>query len=209
MKTTTEINENPFQNYSNEELVKRFNNEVGNTGWGDARAKYLVDLSNEMSCREIDFGLVANNGSLKLDKRIKLDDMNVKFDTEDLSIETYTAILNIGLQNNYTNEYFTKNDYILYLQQKQRELLEKEIHLSAAVSEYELVYGNLIEKHLQIRFVNYPKFPLSKEEFKIHTSELAKRMMAKFNQNRILVEYTDYTVVFENNTEVDPKITNY
>lgn len=118
--------------------------------------------------------------------------------TNEIKLENYTAKLNIGLQKNYDNTYYAKSDYILFLQEYQTKLItEKHIHLSAAVQEYELVYGSLIEKHLVLNFVNYPKFPLDKAVFKKYINNLGKKMMFEFDQNRIMIEYPDETIVFE------------
>lgn len=64
--------ETNFKDKSDAELVKIFNREVGNKGWGKTRAQYLVALSKEMNCRILDFSIVAKKGSLALSKKIKI-----------------------------------------------------------------------------------------------------------------------------------------
>ena len=197
-----------FKEKSNQDLVDIFNNEVGNSGWGSTRAKFLSELREEMLGRAINFSLVAQKDSLQLSKKIILMDNKIAFDmTNEIKLETYTAKLNIGLQKNYDNTYYAKSDYIQFLQEYQTKLItEKGIHLSAAVQEFELVYGNLVEKHLVLNFVNYPKFPLEINIFKKNINLLGKKMMEQFNQNRIMIEYPDETIVFEIDPKNDPKI---
>jgi len=197
-----------FKEKSNQDLVDIFNNEVGNPGWGSTRAKFLSELREEMLGRAINFSLVAQKDSLQLSKKIILMDDKIAFDmTNEIKLETYTAKLNIGLQKNYDNTYYAKSDYIQFLQEYQTKLItEKGIHLSAAVQEFELVYGNLVEKHLVLNFVNYPKFPLEINIFKKNINLLGKKMMEQFNQNRIMIEYPDETIVFEIDPKNDPKI---
>lgn len=197
-----------FKEKSNQDLVDIFNNEVGNSGWGSTRAKFLSELREEMLGRAINFSLVAQKDSLQLSKKIILMDDKIVFDmTNEIKLETYTAKLNIGLQKNYYNTYYAKSDYIQFLQEYQTKLItEKGIHLSAAVQEFELVYGNLVEKHLVLNFVNYPKFPLEINIFKKNINLLGKKMMEQFNQNRIMIEYPDETIVFEIDPKIDPKI---
>lgn len=197
-----------FKEKSNQDLVDIFNNEVGNSGWGSTRAKFLSELREEMLGRAINFSLVAQKDSLQLSKKIILMDDKIAFDmTNEIKLETYTAKLNIGLQKNYDNTYYAKSEYIQFLQEYQTKLItEKGIHLSAAVQEFELVYGNLVEKHLVLNFVNYPKFPLEINIFKKNINLLGKKMMEQFNQNRIMIEYPDETIVFEIDPKIDPKI---
>lgn len=197
-----------FKEKSNQDLVDIFNNEVGNSGWGSTRAKFLSELREEMLGRAINFSLVAQKDSLQLSKKIILMDDKIAFDmTNEIKLETYTAKLNIGLQKNYDNTYYAKSDYIQFLQEYQTKLItEKGIHLSAAVQEFELVYGNLVEKHLVLNFVNYPKFPLEINIFKKNINLLGKKMMEQFYQNRIMIEYPDETIVFEIDPKIDPKI---
>lgn len=197
-----------FKEKSNQDLVDIFNNEVGNSGWGSTRAKFLSELREEMLGRAINFSLVAQKDSLQLSKKIILMDDKIAFDmTNKIRLETYTAKLNIGLQKNYDNTYYAKSDYIQFLQEYQTKLIiEKGIHLSAAVQEFELVYGNLVENHLVLNFINYPKFPLEINIFKKNINLLCKKMMERFNQNRIMIEYPDETIVFEIDPKIDPKI---
>lgn len=119
----------------------------------------------------------------------------------------YIGTINIGLQKGYTGEYYEKSDYINYIKQWQLErTADRKLMFSTAVYEFDFVCGNLTEKHLAIRFVNYPKQTVSKKEFRRTVNDLAQQMSYRFEQNRILVEYTDRTFLFEQTATTDPKI---
>lgn len=119
----------------------------------------------------------------------------------------YIGTINIGLQKGYTGEYYEKSDYINFIKQWQLErTADRKLMFSTAVYEFDFVCGNLTEKHLAIRFVNYPKQTVSKKEFRRTVNDLAQQMSYRFEQNRILVEYTDRTFLFEQTATTDPKI---
>lgn len=119
----------------------------------------------------------------------------------------YIGTINIGLQRGYTGEYYEKSDYINFIKQWQLErTADRKLMFSTAVYEFDFVCGNLTEKHLAIRFVNYPKQTVSKKEFRRTVNDLAQQMSYRFEQNRILVEYTDRTFLFEQTATTDPKI---
>lgn len=202
-----------MKDYSDNNLIQVYNKEVGNLGWGNSRAEFLEALHSELIQRDFDTSLIVTNNEMSLKRKVKLFENKIIFDDSStlkvIEENTYTANLNIGLQNAYTNQYFDKSEYVKYLQEFQKSLIkEKNIHLSAAMTEFDLIYGDLIEKHLQFRFVNYPKFPLEKEIFVKLINDLGKSFMLKFNQNRILIEYSDVSYVFESSSEIDPKIIN-
>ena len=59
-------------NYSDEELIQAFNNEVGNPGWTSARAAYLVAIRDEFKERGYDYSAVGNEEGLSFARKIKL-----------------------------------------------------------------------------------------------------------------------------------------
>ncbi len=58
---------------SNQELIDRFNQEVGNSGWTGSRGAFLVALSRQFTKRGIDFSLIGDGFSLSLKNNIQLD----------------------------------------------------------------------------------------------------------------------------------------
>ena len=78
--------------------------------------------------------------------------------------------------------------------------------MSASVSKTIIVLNNQQEQHLKIDFINYPKFPLAEKVFKEEVLHFGKELMKQFEQNRILIIYTDETMMLEQSDDLDPRI---
>jgi acetolactate synthase regulatory subunit len=62
---------------SKEELVERFNREVGNRGWVSTRAIYLSELRSAMENAEINIKSVLNSsGGFNLNRKVELKEGN-------------------------------------------------------------------------------------------------------------------------------------
>ncbi len=121
--------------------------------------------------------------------------------------QSYFGTITIGLHIGYTDELISKNDIIFSIQEYQNKLFDtKNIHLSVAISDCLIVLNKQVEPHLKLDFINYPKFPLEENTFKNEINNLAKYLMEKFNQNRIVITYHDETFMFEISDNIDPKI---
>lgn len=126
---------------------------------------------------------------------------------KETKIKTFQASIFIGLEYGYTQKQIDENLVIESLSELQKQLsAEKNIFLSASVSKTNIVLNDQNEQHLKIDFINYPKFPLSEEIFKDEVLHFGKELMKQFEQNRILIIYTDETVMFEQSEEIDPRI---
>ena len=126
---------------------------------------------------------------------------------KETKIKTFQASIFIGLEYGYTQKQINENLVIKSLSELQKQLsAEKNIFLSASVSKTNIVLNDQNEQHLKIDFINYPKFPLSEEIFKDEVLHFGKELMKQFEQNRILIIYTDETVMFEQSEEIDPRI---
>ena len=124
-----------------------------------------------------------------------------------ISIKPFSAILTMGLEIGYEKISIKKNEIISFIQNFQNNLIdEKEIYLSVSISECIIVLSGQVEPHLKIGFINYPKFQLSHTVLKLEIEELSKQLMLQFKQNRIVIEYLDETVMFENSKQIDPRI---
>lgn len=58
----------------NDQLVHRFNSEVGNPGWTTSRGKFLVALTDEFLDRDIDISSIYSNNSLSLKYKVVMID---------------------------------------------------------------------------------------------------------------------------------------
>lgn len=119
----------------------------------------------------------------------------------------YTGIINIGLQKRYSGEYYKKENYIDFIKQSQlARTADHQLMFCPAIYEFDFVCGNLTEKHLALKFINYPKQLLGKKTFRKTVLNLAAQMMEVFSQNRILIEFSDRNVLLEADDATDPKI---
>ena len=125
----------------------------------------------------------------------------------EIKIKTFQASIFIGLEIGYTQKKINENLVIESLSELQKQLSkEKDIYLSASVSKTVIVLNSQKEQHLKIDFINYPKFPLSEEIFKDEVLIIGKELMKQFEQNRIIIIFTDETVMLEASEELDPRI---
>ena len=126
---------------------------------------------------------------------------------KETKIKTFQASIFIGLEYGYTQKQINENLVIESLSELQKQLsAEKNIFLSASVSKTNIVLNDQNEQHLKIDFINYPKFPLDKNIFKDEVLIIGKELMKQFKQNRILIIYTDETIMLEQSNKTDPRI---
>jgi len=67
-----------FSNYSDEEIIDCFNHEVGQGGWGTARASYLGALHEQLNIRKIDYSEIGDTQRLSLKRKVKLEGKKIK-----------------------------------------------------------------------------------------------------------------------------------
>jgi hypothetical protein len=123
------------------------------------------------------------------------------------SITPFFASLTIGLQFGYEKVLISKSEVIAFIQEYQDQLIkEKQIYLSASITECIILLSGQNEPHLIINFINYPRFPLKISVLKFEIEELTKQLMTSFRQKRVVIEFLDETVMFEDSKEIDPRI---
>jgi hypothetical protein len=119
----------------------------------------------------------------------------------------FSAKVTFGLEIGYTKELIEKSLIIKSIQKYQDRLIrEKNITLSVSLSECSIILSGQKEPHLNLNFINYPKFPLKEKVLKYEIENLTKSLMSEFKQNRVVIEYLDETVMFENSINIDPRI---
>ena len=123
------------------------------------------------------------------------------------SIHPFSAQITFGLERGYTQALIPKETIVKFLQDYQYRLFkDKKVALSASVSECDIVFSGQVEPHLKLNFINYPKFPLGENLLKETIEELTKALMKEFDQNRVVIEYLDETIMLEVSEEIDPRI---
>lgn len=75
-----------FNKYTNQDIIKAFNQEAGNSGWGTARASYLAALHKQLDKRNFDYSEIGDEGSMSLKSKIKLEGNIIKKIDEKLDI---------------------------------------------------------------------------------------------------------------------------
>ncbi|QFZ53990.1 hypothetical protein FEZ18_03795 [Oceanihabitans sp. IOP_32] len=121
--------------------------------------------------------------------------------------QKFTASFVIGLQKGYTQNLLTKQDVIKALQQEQEQLIQiKNVYLSAAISNCDIVLSGQVEPSVMLEFINYPKFPLSEKDFKEHVLLLAKKLLKALEQNRTVMVFHNEIVMLEETDAINPRI---
>lgn len=124
-----------------------------------------------------------------------------------ISLSPFSASINLGLEYGYRGVTIDENRVIKFIQEYQESLIkEKNIHLSCSISKIKIVLSGQVEPHLKIGFINYPKFAMEEPSLKREIEGLGKSLMKRFEQNRIVIEYLDETVMFEESDEIDKRI---
>ena len=123
------------------------------------------------------------------------------------SVESFSATITLGLKYSFSGGPIHKEDIYAFIVDFQEKMIqEKGVYLSASISKCFILLSGQREKHLQIKFINYPKSPLKKEELKEYVEKLTRLLMDKFDQKRIVIEFSDETVMFETTDAIDPNI---
>jgi len=125
-----------------------------------------------------------------------------------LSVKPFYAVINLGLQYHYNPEKKIKEKEVIKdIRKYQDRLIEKKgIYLSCSIVKSKIVLSGQVEKHLKIGFLNYPKFKLKPKTLKKEIEKLARNLMNRFDQNRIVIEYHDEIVMYEKTEEIDQRI---
>ncbi|MFK8115535.1 MAG: hypothetical protein AB8B91_25285 [Rubripirellula sp.] len=55
---------------SDDQMVSRFNTEVGNRGWGQARMYFMSCLNAELHVRSIDTSCISSSDGLQLNRKV-------------------------------------------------------------------------------------------------------------------------------------------
>jgi hypothetical protein len=126
---------------------------------------------------------------------------------EKISTKPFSATINIGLEYGYTKRPIDQKDIISHIQEYQDYLIKNQgIYLSCSVTNCDIVLSGQIEPHLKIGFINYPKFQIEHDVMRTEIQKLTESLMKKFEQNRIVIEFSDETIMFEEAVIIDNRI---
>ena len=125
-----------------------------------------------------------------------------------ISIPKWSACITIGMQKGYTNEKIELKEIKKWLKEIQEiQIRREQLYLSANVFLSDIVLSGQDEPHVNFNFINYPKFPSSEAQLKDGVLEIARNLMDKMEQNRIVITFDTEIVMLENSSEIDGNIT--
>lgn len=121
--------------------------------------------------------------------------------------QLHKATITIGLQKSYSDELYFVEEVLQHLQVLQDTLIEeKGAYLGANCYHSVLVLSGQREPHLNLQFIDYPKFPLDEDSFKKAVEWIAGRLMQQLHQNRLVIQFHDSTIMLEETLAIDPRI---
>ena len=126
---------------------------------------------------------------------------------ESTNCKTFTATITIGLTRMYSEKNITELEFKKALLDAQKKIKkEYKIELSAKLSHCEILFLGQDEPSMELEFIQYPKFPLEESVLKNAIVELTKMMMLELEQNRVVIVFTDETIMLEQSDAIDPNI---
>lgn len=202
------------------ELIEKVNDEVGKPSWTSSRGVYLQCLSKELRKRpfnsDILFEFNANGtiATLSLKNKVKLLSNTLEFKNitmnntiTNASCKTFTAQVTLGLKKVYTTEIIPMNVFKQELLKTQKTILEKyNVELSTKIRQCEIIFLGQDEPSIELEFIQYPKFLQEESVLKNAIVELTKLMMLEIEQNRVVIVFSDETIMLEQSDAIDPNI---
>lgn len=201
-------------------IIEQVNREVGNPGWTASRGVYFQCLSNELRKRQFnsdvlfDFSSSGTITSLKLLNKVQLrnNTLELKNSSNNNAIsikssKTFTAQVTIGLQKQYSTEIIPLNVLKEKLLKTQQTILEKyNVELSTKIRLCEIIFLGQDESSVELEFIQYPKFLQEESVLKNAIVELTKLLIIELDQNRVVIVFSDETIMLEQSDAIDPNI---
>lgn len=121
--------------------------------------------------------------------------------------KTFTASITIGLTRMYSEKNITELEFKKALLNAQKAIkTQYKIELSAKVCPCTILFLGQDEPSMEINFIQYPKFPQEESVLKNTIVELTKMMMLDLEQNRVVIVFTDETIMLEQSEAIAPNI---
>jgi len=124
-----------------------------------------------------------------------------------LSFKTFTAQMTIGLFRGYSNKSISIPEFknaLLKAQENIKALYK--IELSAKITRCEILFLGQEEPSVDLQFIQYPKFPQEESALKKAIVDLTEQLMKELEQNRVVIVFSDETIMLEQSGAIDPKI---
>lgn len=121
--------------------------------------------------------------------------------------KTFTAKVTIGLNKGYSNDLISVEVFKQALLEAQQKIKsEYSIALSAKLTPCEILFLGIEEPSFELQFIQYPKFTVEESKLIEAIVELTKLLMIKLEQNRVVIVFTDETIMLEQSAGIDPNI---
>ncbi len=121
--------------------------------------------------------------------------------------KTFTAKVTIGLFRGYSNKSISLPEFKKALLKAQENILTQyQIELSAKVMPCEIFFLGQEEPSMELQFIQYPKFSQEVVALKKAVLALTEMMMLELEQNRVVIVFTDETIMLEQSNAIDPNI---
>ena len=121
--------------------------------------------------------------------------------------KTFTAKLTIGLVRGYSKNRIPVTEFkIALLKAQVRIKAQYKIELSAKAKRCEILFLGQSEPSVELQFIQYPKFPQEESSLKRAIIALTELIMINLEQNRVVIVFTDETLMVEQSDAIDPKI---
>lgn len=119
----------------------------------------------------------------------------------------FSASINLGRKIGFDGRLLSEEEVKEFISAYQDQLISsKKVYLSVCISDCRILLGGLDEPHFRLGFINYPKFSLPLPDLKYEIEELARSLLTRFSQNRMVIEYMNETVMLEVTDEIDPAV---
>lgn len=121
--------------------------------------------------------------------------------------KTFIGSASIGLVRGYSKISISISEFKAALLKAQKQIYEQyEIGLSVKLTHSEILFLGQEEPSIDVQIIQYPKFPQTEETLKIVFIALIQMMMLELEQNRVVIVFTDETIMLEQSEAIDPTI---
>ena len=121
--------------------------------------------------------------------------------------KTFNANAVLGLVRGYSKKSISISEFKKVLVSTQQKIYQQyAVGLSVKLSTTEIIFLGQEEPSVDLQIIQYPKFPQTEETFKKVFLEFIEILMLELEQNRVVIVFTDETIMLEQSDAIDPKI---
>ena len=121
--------------------------------------------------------------------------------------KTFTGTATIGLVRGYTQTSISIIEFKTVLLKSQQKIYNQYgIGLSVKLIHSEILFLGQEEPSIDLQIIQYPKLTQTEETLKKCFITLIELMMQELEQNRVVVLFTDETIMLEQSDSIDPTI---